>query len=579
METIKFEDLQLSAEVQKAIAEMGFEESTQIQGMAIPEVLKGLDIIGQAQTGTGKTVAFGAPVVDKVSASLRDTQALVLAPTRELAIQISEELQKLAKFKQGIVVFPIYGGQAIERQIKALRQGVHVVIGTPGRILDHLDRGSLRLNNLKMVVLDEADEMLNMGFRDDIESILKATPSERQTVFFSATMARDVLGLAQRYLKNPKTIQVAHKEVTVPNIEQRFLEVSERNKMEVLSRLLDVYNPNLSLVFCNTKMKVNTVVSELQARGYFADGLHGDMKQTDRNVVMEKFKKGIIEVLVATDVASRGIDVDDVEAVFNYDIPLDEESYVHRIGRTGRAGKSGRSFTFVVGRENYQLRDIERYTRSKMVLHPIPSLSDVEEKRFKVILDTVQKTIQEGGLNKYIEAIQSFLTEDSSHMEVTAALLKMAFGKENTTEIQENPRSYGNNSSYRGSESRYSGGRNGGDRGRGGNNYGSSYSSGGNYGGGYKRRDRDESNSGNNVKLHLNLGKFQGIRPSDIVGAIAGESGISGRDIGSIKIFDNHSFVDVPSHDSNKVLESMKNKSIRGKAVSIEIATPSRNSY
>ena len=360
MNITKFEDLPISDEIKRSIAEIGFEEPSPIQAQSIPVILSGKDVIGQAQTGTGKTAAFSIPILEKVDPNNKHLQAIVLCPTRELAIQVSKEIRKLGKFKSGIKTLPVYGGQPIDRQIKALKSGVQVVIGTPGRVIDHINRKTLKLDDVKMVVLDEADEMLDMGFREDIELILNQTPIERQTTFFSATMPKEILELTKLYQHEPEIIKVVRKELTVPNIKQFYIETRRANKLEVLCRLIDVYNPKLSVVFCNTKRGSDELVSELQARGYFADALHGDLKQTQRDIVMDKFRQGTIDILVATDVAARGIDVDDVDMVFNYDLPQDEEYYVHRIGRTGRAGREGVSFSFVYGKEMRKMRDIER---------------------------------------------------------------------------------------------------------------------------------------------------------------------------------------------------------------------------
>ncbi len=361
MEIMRFEEMEIYPEIVRAVEDMGFEEATPIQAQAIPVMMSGVDMIGQAQTGTGKTAAFGIPLLQKVDPESRRLQAIILCPTRELAIQVAEELRNLAKYMQGVKILPIYGGQDIGKQIRSLKGGVQIIIGTPGRVMDHMRRHTIRLGDLHTVVLDEADEMLNMGFREDIETILKDTPEERQTVLFSATMPQAIMEIAETYQRKAVHVKVVKKELTVPNIEQYYYEVRPKNKDEVLCRLLDLYSPKLSLIFCNTKKKVDELVLELQNRGYFAEGLHGDLKQMQRDRVMQGFRDGNTDILVATDVAARGIDVDDVEAVFNYDLPQDDEYYVHRIGRTGRAGRTGKSFTFIVGREVYKLKDIQRY--------------------------------------------------------------------------------------------------------------------------------------------------------------------------------------------------------------------------
>ena len=367
MDNLIFKELNLSSEVQRALSEMGFEEATPIQSKAIPYILDGRDILGQAQTGTGKTCAFGIPAIDMVDPNVHGVQVLALCPTRELAIQVSEELKNVCKYKKGIKILPIYGGQSIDRQIMALKNKPQIIVGTPGRVMDHMRRRTLKLANLKMMILDEADEMLNMGFREDIDVILEDLPEERQTLLFSATISREIKEITKLYQKNPEHIVTVHKELTIPSIEQYYLEVRESSKLELLCRLIDAKNVKLGLVFCNTKKRVDELTSALQTRGYSAEALHGDMKQSERDRVMTKFRKGHIDILVATDVAARGIDVNNIEAVFNYDIPSDEEYYVHRIGRTGRAGKKGVSYSFVFGRDIFKLKDIQRYTKSEIL--------------------------------------------------------------------------------------------------------------------------------------------------------------------------------------------------------------------
>ena len=344
MQVTQFYEMDLSNAVKQAVADIGFEQATDIQASAIPLILEGRDVIGHSQTGTGKTAAFSIPAIERINCEDRSIQVLILCPTRELAVQACDEIHKFTKYLPRIRTIPIYGGQRMEIQIAALKTGVHVVVGTPGRVMDHMRRRTLNLNGLKMLVLDEADEMLSMGFRDDIETIIGQTPVNRQTVLFSATMSPEILAITEKYQTSPALIKIAHQQLTVPSIAQYYYEVPAGTKTEALSRLLDVYHPEISMVFCNTKRQVEELVSELQLRGYMADGLHGDMKQQQRNHVMNRFKKRQIDILVATDVAARGIDVDHVEAVFNYDVPQDVEYYVHRIGRTGRAGNSGTAY-------------------------------------------------------------------------------------------------------------------------------------------------------------------------------------------------------------------------------------------
>ena len=425
MESSGFEDLHLSKEMYQAIADMGFEEPTTIQNRSIPYMLDGKDVIGQAQTGTGKTAAFGIATLERIDPRNKELQVVILCPTRELAIQVSEELKNLSKYKKGIRILPVYGGQPIGRQIKALKEGVQIVIGTPGRVMDHLNRRTLKMNGVKIIILDEADEMLDMGFRDDIETILRKIPEQRQTILFSATMPKAILNLTKRYQRNPQLIKLVHKEMTVPNVEQFFVEVKQQAKTEVLSRLIDLHDLKLSLVFCNTKRRVNELVESLKARGYLADGLHGGLQQKQRDSVMSKFRGGEIDILVATDVAARGIDVGATDAVFNYDIPTDDEYYVHRIGRTARAGKAGRAFTFVTGKEMYRIRQIQRFTKTKIIAQKVPSVSDVEAIRTNLLLEKVKGVIDAGHLGKCSNLVEKLIQEDYTSLEVAAALLKM----------------------------------------------------------------------------------------------------------------------------------------------------------
>jgi ATP-dependent RNA helicase DeaD len=426
---LKFEELGLSKEILKAVADMGFEEASPIQSSAIPVILQGKDIIAQAMTGSGKTAAFGIPIIDGIDAKQHLPQAVILCPTRELAIQVAGEINKLAKYKLNMPALPIYGGQPIERQIHALRKGAQIIIGTPGRMLDHLERKTISLKAVKFAVLDEADEMLDMGFRDDIEQILKQTQPQRQTLLFSATMPASIVALTRRYQKNPETIRSAHEKMTVPAIEQIYFEIESFRKIDLLSRLIDLYNPKLSIVFCNTKRRVDELVAELRSRGYAAEGIHGDLTQQKRNKVMERFRRGQVELLVATDVAARGIDVSNVETVFNFEIPQDEESYVHRIGRTGRAGKSGKAISLVCGGEMYRFRDIKRYTKAVITRLPIPTFQEVEAVKTNKILSSIRATIQAKHLESYVQAVETLLKEDYTSLDISAALLKMYLGK------------------------------------------------------------------------------------------------------------------------------------------------------
>lgn len=528
METVRFEEMGLSEEIQKAVRYMGFEEASPIQAKAIPAMISGIDLIGQAQTGTGKTAAFGIPILEKVDPKLKKLQAIVLCPTRELAIQVADEIRNLSRYMHGIKVLPIYGGQDIVKQIRSLKSGTQIVIGTPGRVMDHMRRKTMKLDFVHTVVLDEADEMLNMGFREDIEFVLSGVPEERQTVLFSATMPKPIMEITKKFQNNAKVIKVTKKELTVPNIEQYYYDVKPKKKEEVLSRLLDIYSPRLSVVFCNTKKQVDLLVNALLGRGYFAAGLHGDMKQEQRDRVMQGFRTGKTEILVATDVAARGIDVDEVEAVFNYDLPQDDEYYVHRIGRTGRAGREGRAFSFVSGKEVYKLKEIQRYCKTKIYAQKVPSLNDVANTKMENILDDVERVIEQEDLDMMINAIEERVNNSEfTAIDMAAAFLKICCGMtEDNKNTEENDWEFG---------------------------------------------DTGAGEDGM-VRLFINIGKKQRVRPGDILGAIAGESGMDGKLIGTIDMYDKYTFVEVPREYAREVLNAMKNVKIKGKTVAVEPA-------
>ncbi len=436
MDLLNNEESVISNEIIRSITEIGFDSLTPIQVEAIPVLLEGNDVIGQAQTGTGKTAAFGIPLIQNIDDKNDSVQGLVLCPTRELAMQAADELRKFSRYMHGVKVLPIYGGTDIGRQIKALRSNVSIVVGTPGRVMDHMRRHTLKLENLKMLVLDEADEMLNMGFREDIETILKDIPSEHQTALFSATMPPAILEITKTYLKHDaKIIKVAAKELTMPSIKQYYYEVNSHNKEEVVGRILDYYNPKRGLIFCNTKSMVDRLCDSLKKKGYFAEGLHGDLSQNQRDKVMHSFRNGTTQILIATDVAARGIDVDDVEAVINYDIPQDIEYYVHRIGRTGRAGRKGRAFTLVVGKEIYRIREIERVCKTTMTKREVPTAKDVTNSKAEKIFEEVLKVLNDEDLTKAMSLISQKIEESESNdanaaLEIAAAFLKMQMGEE-----------------------------------------------------------------------------------------------------------------------------------------------------
>jgi len=519
MEKLQFSELNISEEIKKAVEDMGYEEATAIQTATIPLIMQGRDVIGHSQTGTGKTAAFGIPAIQACDPSSKNVQVLILCPTRELAMQACDEIRKFGKYMQGIKSVAIYGGQPIERQIKALKMGVQIVIGTPGRIMDHIRRRTLKFKALKMIILDEADEMLNMGFREDIETILKDVPEDRQTILFSATMSKEILGITKKYQTNPELVKIVHQQLTVPSIEQYYYNVPKGKKIEVLCRLLDTENPKRSIVFCNTKRQVDELVNELQLRGYLCDALHGDIKQHTRTQVMNALKKGKIDILIATDVAARGIDVDDVEGVFNYDLPQDEEYYVHRIGRTGRAGRSGTAYSLVTGRSQImELRDIQKFTNSKITERAIPTISEVEQTKSVKIVNEI-KAVMESGLQKESsEIVDKLLDEDFSSVEIATALVQMLFStqKESKNILDD-------------------------------------------------EFTNDSQAEAGMTRLKVSVGKDFKVCAKHIVGAIAGESGIRGKEIGKIEIFDSFSTVEVPSDSVDNILKAMQRCKINGK--------------
>jgi ATP-dependent RNA helicase DeaD len=516
-----FEDFNVSPELLKAVRAMGFEEPTPIQKMSIPEALEGRDIIGQAQTGTGKTASFGIPIVEKDFTG-RKPYALVIEPTRELALQVTEELGSLAAYKK-CSVLTVYGGASMERQIQALRKGTNIVVGTPGRIIDHLTRGTLSTKNVSIVVLDEADEMLDMGFIADVERILEMTPETRQTMLYSATMPQEILKISKRHMKDPLKIAINVKDIITPQIKQVFYEVREKDKAEVLTRLLDVEAPERSLIFCHTKREVDEIAARLQHLGYNAGALHGDFTQSHREDMMKKFRSGRIDLLVATDVAGRGIDVENISHVINYSIPQNPEGYIHRIGRTGRAGRAGIAVTFVTPRESRQLQLIERIAKTKLSRGIIPTPADVKKARQRVIKENVSKMIGEGKHKTYLGVVRE-LADSVAVEEVAAAALFIAFGNREAGELEQ---------------------------------------------------FRPEQKEKGMTRLFMTLGRKDKIQTAEILKAIASETGISGRQIGKIDIMETFTFFEVPSDIVEKVLTAMNKAVIRGRKVAVEKAKPS----
>ncbi|HEU4328529.1 MAG TPA: DEAD/DEAH box helicase [Roseiflexaceae bacterium] len=570
---VTFADLGLGEPILRAVAELGYEEPTPIQARTITRMLEGSDVIAQAQTGTGKTAAFALPIVERLEVGRHDPQALVLTPTRELAVQVAEAFHAYGK-NHGIAVLPVYGGQPIERQLRALSRGVQVVVGTPGRLLDHIQRGTLRLDSVRTVVLDEADEMLDMGFIEDIEAILKETPETRQTALFSATMPGPIAELARRYMRDPERITVKSEHMTVPQIRQVYFEVGVRDKFEVLARVLDYERPTSAIIFCRTKSEVDSLGERLIARAYPAETLHGDLSQVQRDRVMGRFRSGQVELLVATDVAARGLDIDHVSHVVNYDIPLDPEVYVHRIGRTGRAGREGCAVTLVTPRERRLLRMIERVTGAPIQRLRLPTIADVLERRRESFKETLRETIAQGGLDQY-RIMAETLAEEFSPTDLASAAFKLLLGASADTtedvlaaqepEVDERreraPRRDGYSRGGYGREGGREGGRGGYSRegGRGGYEGGRSF--------GPER---------GMARLYLDVGRDDGVRPADIVGAIANEAGIPGRAIGAIELFERFSFVEVPGQQAENILRALRQTTIRGRKISPSLARPRR---
>jgi ATP-dependent RNA helicase DeaD len=551
-----FSDLGLSAEVLKAIDKLGFEQAAPIQASAIPILMEGRDVVGKSQTGSGKTAAFAIPAIEKVETRQRGVQVLILCPTREVAIQVSEEVHKLALFKSGIHALPIYGGQSFDRQLAGFKQGANIVIGTPGRVMDHLRRGTLELAGLKMVVLDEVDVMLNMGFRDDIEIILQEAPTERQTVFFSATIPRPIQQLIEKYSRNPQQVHIEQKALTVPTVDQIYYETDRKYKIELLTRLIDIHDLKLGIIFCNTKRMVDDLVEHLNAQGYSADGLHGDMTQLLRDRVMNKFRKSGLEFLVATDLAARGIDVDDIQVVFNYDLPYDVEDYLHRIGRTGRAGRSGMAVSFVAGREMMQIQNIERFTKVKIRRGKPPTVGEVEEARTLVFLDRLRATLTSGDFKKQDHIIELLLDEGFSSTDIASALMHQlqagdaaASTKRVSREREVPPRprpapvvvpALPPKPSVASRKP------------------------------GKFRKGRRPSVE--QTRLWMNVGEAMGVVPIDVVNAVAEKTGFPGKVVGTIDVRERHLFADVSSEHAEAIIEKLNRSELKGHKIKVKLA-------
>ena len=556
-----FAELGLSPELLKAVVQMGYEEATHIQSQAIPALLSGADVVGQSQTGSGKTAAFALPAIEKVDVRVRAPQILILCPTRELAVQVAEEVAKLAAFKKGVREIPIYGGQSYDRQLRGLRDGAQIIIGTPGRVMDHLDRRTLKLDQVKMVILDEADRMLDMGFLDDIRTVLKQAPAERQTVFFSATMPRPIQELIKTFTKNPVNVTIESQALTMPAIDQVYYEVDRRSKLDVLCRLIDLQDISYGIIFCATKMMVDDLTEYLTARGYAADKMHGDMTQAMRERVIAKFRKRGLDFLVATDVAARGLDVDDVEVVFNYDLPHDGDDYIHRIGRTGRAGRSGRAITFVSGRELYKMQNIIRFTKGKIRRERIPSEEEVEKKRANSFYDSLHKTLEEGKYERQDALIGRLLDQGYVATDIASALMHL-FGDDVVkppAPVQERfvPSPQERESRYDRRE--YPEPRERFER--------------------HERRpapmqgtglksDRESgavSHEPGMVRLTLGVGRDHNVQPGDVVGVIVGITKLPKEIVGVIRLQTKQTFVDVAEEHADLIVSKLNGIEFKGR--------------
>lgn len=536
---MNFNELNLSNELIKAIGDMGYEKPSPIQEQAIPALLENKDVIARAQTGTGKTAAFGIPLVEMIEDE-NYVQALILVPTRELAKQVSDEIRKIAKHKPHVKSVAIYGGSDMRRQIKSLKSGVNIVVGTPGRVMDHMNRRTLKLTKLKFLVLDEADEMFDMGFRDDMKTIIDQTNYNRQTCFFSATMGNDIMEFSKLYQKDPQKILIEQKELTVSNIKQYYLEMDSRMKKEILNRLFGIYNPKLAIVFCNTKRMVDQLVTDLTKMGYNVDALHGDMKQNQRDNVMKRFRSATIDILIATDIAARGLDVENVDLVVNYDLPQQNDYYVHRIGRTARAGKKGISFTFVTNRDHNRLRDIERHTKSKMEKMELPTIFDVKVNSSKQLKNDILKSVSnKDNLEVYTELLNEILSEGHSLFDISLGLIKMIDSSQNKKNHEELSNV----------------------------DYGQKFEI---------AKPRSTSKGSSKIrkikgpKMFVNKGSRDGVDTDVMIKTIKKYTKINVSEIGDINIMPNFSFVEIPIDQLRPAIKDLDGKKIAGKVMRAE---------
>ncbi len=562
-----FDQLQLSAPLIQALQDIGYETPSPIQAQTIPLLLAGRDVLGQAQTGTGKTAAFALPALSTLDLSEKDPQVLVLAPTRELAIQVAEAFQTYAAHLRGFHVLPVYGGQDYSGQIRALKRGVHVVVGTPGRVMDHMRRGTLKLQNLKTLVLDEADEMLRMGFIDDVEWILEQSPPTRQIALFSATMPSEVRRIANSHLRDPEQVTIASKKATADLIRQRVWPVSGTHKLDALTRILEAETFDAMIIFVRTRLVTIDLAEKLSARGFAATALNGDIPQAQRERTIDKLKKGKLDILVATDVAARGLDVDRISHVVNYDIPHDTEAYIHRIGRTGRAGRSGDAILFVAPREKRMLHAIERATGSKIELMELPSTETINNKRIAAFKQTITDTLAAGDLSLYSQLVEQYQLEHNvPAIEIAAALARIAQG-DSALLLQHEPTPKAPKSWSEDDK----GARNKRSRRDDADGFG-------------ERRSRSKG-EGKGARLkslppeqgmeryRIEVGHNDQVMPGNIVGAIANEAGLDAKDIGRINIFDSFSTVDLPEGMPPEVFKDLKNTWVGKKKMNIAVFT------
>ena len=547
-----FHDLQLSPAVLKALESVGYETPSPIQAQIIPFVLAGRDVLGQAQTGTGKTAAFALPVLSKLDIKQKDPQVLVLAPTRELAIQVAEAFQRYASHIKGFHVLPIYGGQDYTSQLRQLNRGAHVIVGTPGRVMDHMRRGTLKLDGLKTLILDEADEMLRMGFIDDVEWILEQTPATRQTALFSATMPSEIRHIAQRYLNNPEQITIKVKTATAANIRQRYWYVSGLHKMDALTRILEAENFDGMIIFVRTKTATIEVAEKLEARGFSASAINGDMSQALRERAIDNLKSGKLDILIATDVAARGLDVDRITHVVNYDIPYDTESYVHRIGRTGRAGRTGDAILFVSPREKRLLANIEQATRQKVEEMQLPSTEFINNTRITRFKQKITDTLAAEELGFYQQLISQYQMEhDVPALDVAAALAKLFQGE--TPLLLNEPKKARKDKNQEQAPGKISAQAPAADK---------------------KRRERGTGSQVAMEVFRLEVGRQDGVKPANIVGAIANETGIDGEHIRQIKIEESFTTLELPAGMPKDLFQALKRVRVVGKPLQISRMDP-----